>query len=210
MKLPEILSRFPAFKAWAEEKRLAPGELDILAEFPDSCFAGPDLPEEAGGCSKESPEKAVKAGRRAAPEKPPAPLLEWIARHRPSHSQGAQILETGGELLLMGRSLAPLLQKETSSKSLLAGLRSLRFPLAAAKARQREEILKSLPWPRAMKARQLREGDQAGLEIAFQSFSLKDFSGKIKSLERICEQLKSQPDDFWESAAAAETPDPPP
>ena len=222
MNLPEILSRFPAFKAWAEKKKLSPREMDILTEFPDGCFAVSAGGSYSKALCKAAPEKA--AGRlsegapRALPEKSaarrfenlpgalsekrlptksPAPLLEWIARHSPSHSQGAQILELGGELLLMGWELAPLLQKESSSKNLLAGLRSLRRPMASAKARQKEDVLKTLPWPRAMKGQWIRQGDQSGLEIRFQSFSLKDLGQKIKSLERIYKQLEKRSNGLW-------------
>ncbi len=182
MDLREILSRFPDFKAWAEARRLSSGELDILTEFPPESFSRQPAP--------------------AKKQEGPADVLGWIARRQPSHSHGAGILDLACELLLMGRPVRPLLQKENSPKALLAGLRALRQPEASLRERQKEESLKKLPWPRGMSGRLIRAGDQCGLEIRFQSFSLKGFRQKIKSLDSIGRLMAEG--GLWEEAGSGD------
>ena len=128
--------------------------------------------------------------------------MGWIARRQPSHSHGAGILDLACELLLMGRPVRPLLQKENSPKALLAGLRALRQPEASLRERQKEESLKKLPWPRGMSGRLIRAGDQCGLEIRFQSFSLKGFRQKIKSLDSIGRLMAEG--GLWEEAGSGD------
>ncbi|MCY4321899.1 MAG: hypothetical protein OXC37_05835 [Bdellovibrionaceae bacterium] len=57
------------------------------------------------------------------------PLVEWIESHFVSHSQGKQILELGGELILMDKSIQTLLKKHDHAESLIKELKRLRFPI---------------------------------------------------------------------------------
>ena len=119
------------------------------------------------------------------------PLVEWVAIHRPSHSQGKQILEIAGELILMGQHLSPLLQRETRGPVfLLKALRELRFPESQAQDKKNAEMIARLPWSHSVKARWIRENDRAGLSVQFNSFSLRDFKQKIQKLESVYQELK--------------------
>lgn len=118
-------------------------------------------------------------------------LIDWIVQCQPSHSQGAQILELGGELLLAGKSISSLTKKEQNPKTLLKKLKILRYPLASQKDKNKEQEVKQLPWSSLMQGKWIRQGDQSGLEVSFKSFSLKDLENKIKTLETIKNFIKT-------------------
>ena len=61
------------------------------------------------------------------------PLIEWIEKQPVSHSEGKQILELGGELLLMNQSIQAVLQKNNQAKALIEDLKKLRFPIYSQK-----------------------------------------------------------------------------
>ena len=66
--------------------------------------------------------------------KPFKPLIEWIEKSQAvSHSEGKQILELGGELLLMNQSIQNVLQKHKQAKALITDLKKLRFPIYTQK-----------------------------------------------------------------------------
>ena len=56
-------------------------------------------------------------------------LIQWIEKHYVSHSEGKQILELGGELLLMKQSIQAVLQRNKQAKNLIKDLKKLRFPI---------------------------------------------------------------------------------
>ncbi len=120
------------------------------------------------------------------------PILEWIGQNQPSHSQGSQILELSGELLLMGKSLKILFEKEHDPKILLKKLKDLRYPLSSKQDKQRTQIIKNLPWSSFLKGRWVRNKDQGCLEVSFQSSSIKDLEQKIKNLEQIKDTIKKE------------------
>lgn len=126
------------------------------------------------------------------------PVLNWIAKHQSSHSQGEQILELSGELLLMKKSLTHILQTETNSKNLIEKLKKLRHPLSSTQDENKQNLVKNLSknWPASIKTKWLRQNDKGCLEICFKSFSLKDLEQKIKSLEQIKKDIKKQ---LWEN-----------
>ena len=126
-------------------------------------------------------------------------VLNWIGQHRPSHSQGVQILELAGELLLMGTSLNTLFETTSNPESLLKQLKILRYPLTLKQDEKKSQIVQSLPWPRQMKGRWVRQNDRTGLEVQFRSFSLKDLKQKIKNLQHIYSQLEQKGNNLWSS-----------
>lgn len=125
-------------------------------------------------------------------EKESLPLLNWIVDHHPSHSQGAEILELSGELLLMGRLPLDIFQTSREPAILLKHLRKLRYPLSLGKDEKRSEYLKTLPWPKELKGRWIRLNDKSGLNVNFTVFSLKDLNEKIKTLETLYKRLKKE------------------
>ena len=127
------------------------------------------------------------------------PLLAWISRNRPSHSQGIQILEMTGELLLMGRSLNALFETTQNPEDLLKNLKQLRYPLTSGQEEQKTKIVKALPWPKQMKGRWIRQNDKTGLEVQFRCFSMKDFKQKIQNLQHIISELEEKRNDLWSS-----------
>ena len=122
-------------------------------------------------------------------------LLEWIAQHSPTHSEGLQILETGGELILMGHSIQALLQKNQQSKTLIQELKKLRYPIRSAQQDRQKKILSEIALGKDFKIKTLTQGDQSGLSIEFKSFQLRDFKQKIQKLNNIYEQLQKK--EFW-------------
>ena len=119
-------------------------------------------------------------------------LLNWIGRNRPGHSRGIQIIETAGELLLMGKDLAPVFKAAKTPEELLKKLLRLRRPEATKRDEERARRISSLPWPAGVQGRPLRQNDTAGLEVRFTCFSLKDFKRKVQSLDLVCERLKKE------------------
>ena len=63
-------------------------------------------------------------------------LVEWIEKHPVSHSEGKQILELGGELLLMNKSIHKLLKKCDQANTLIKELKILRFPIYHSKQKK--------------------------------------------------------------------------
>ena len=130
------------------------------------------------------------------PKQAPLELLKWIGRHKPSHSEGAQILELACELILMRRPVKDLLLKETKAPALLQLLRKRRFAHTSARDQQKAQAIASLPWPDSIKARWIRENDRGALSIQFKSFSLRDFRQKIQKLEAVRRELEKGPHHF--------------
>ena len=63
-------------------------------------------------------------------------LIEWIEKHPTSHSEGKQILELGGELLLMNQAIQAILKKNKQAKTLITDLKKLRFPIYHSKQKK--------------------------------------------------------------------------
>ena len=123
-------------------------------------------------------------------------LLTWLGQNRPSCSLGVQILETAGELLLMGKDLSSVFKETERPERLLKKLMKLRYPQATKRDEQKAKEIQRLPWPGGIKARWFRQNDTAGLEIRFVCFSPKDFQRKIQGLDRVYEQLKKKEEAF--------------
>ena len=71
-------------------------------------------------------------------------LIEWIEKHPTSHSEGKQILELGGELLLMNQSIQKSLQKHNQAKNLIEELKIMRFPDFSKRQEQKRKIIEKL------------------------------------------------------------------
>lgn len=124
-------------------------------------------------------------------------LLNWIGRNRPSHSQGVQILELAGELLLMGISLDAAFETTQNPEILLKKLKKLRHPLASTEEERKSNIVQALSWSKQMKGRWIRQNDRTGLEVQFQCFSMKEFKQKIQNLQHIVRQMEEQKKNPW-------------
>jgi len=124
-------------------------------------------------------------------------LIQWIENHKPTHSQGIQILELGGELFLMDKLFESLLTKEIQPHSLIEQLKKLRLPETYSRDKKKSQIVKSLSWPPSIQARWLRQGDRGALSVQFKSFSMKDFKQKIQKLNSIYDQLRKEPEKLW-------------
>lgn len=140
---------------------------------------------------KKLSEKEIRILKQLS-EKESLPLLNWIAKNRPSHSQGAEILELSGELLLMGQLPLDIFQNSKESTILLKKLRKLRYPLSVGKDEKRSEYLKTLSWSKGLKGKWIRLNDKSGLNIHFTAFSLQELSEKIKNLETLYKRLKKE------------------
>ena len=121
-------------------------------------------------------------------------LISWIEDHHVSHSQGVQILDLGGELLLMNKSLLSTLKQNQKSDQLIEQLRKLRFPKSSSRDKKKSQILTELQSGKSIKAKWIREKDRTGVQLEFKSFSLKDFKQKIQKLNSIAEKTE-----LWEN-----------
>ena len=124
-------------------------------------------------------------------------LLSWIGRNRPSHSQGVQVLELAGELLLMGIPLDAVFETSQKPEILLKKLKKLRHPLASKKEEQKANIVQAFPWPEQMNGRWIRQNDRTGLEVQFRCFSTKEFKQKIQSLQHIVRHMEEKKQNPW-------------
>ncbi|MBC6415318.1 MAG: hypothetical protein GDA46_02890 [Bdellovibrionales bacterium] len=115
-------------------------------------------------------------------------LIQWIENHHVSHSQGIQILELGGELLLMNKSLLSVLKEKQQSQKLIEKLKEMRFPKSSLREKEKKQILNKLQLGKSIKAKYIREKDRTGLQLEFKSFSLKDFNQKIQKLNSLSKQ----------------------
>ena len=127
------------------------------------------------------------------------PLIKWIEKHKPSHSEGKLILELAGELLLIEAPITFLLLKNKTAKGLMAELKKIRYPKTLFRDQKKSQIIQQLDWPPTIKAKWVREGDKGALSISFKSFSLKDFEQKIKTLTLASQQLSKKPNQLWKS-----------
>ena len=112
-------------------------------------------------------------------------LLQWIENHLVSHSQGVQLLDLAGELLLRNQNIKPLLEKSEDSDLLIKELKKLRFPESSSREERKKELLNKLNLGKSIRAEWIREGDRTGLKIQFKSFSSKDFKQKIEKLDSL-------------------------
>ena len=125
------------------------------------------------------------------------PLLKWIENNKPTHSQGIQILDLGGELLLMDKPLNQLLSKRQKALLLIESLKKLRKPKSSAYDEEQSKIVSKLDWTNSIKAKWIRQNDRGALSIHFNSFSMKDFKQKIQKLNSIHKSLNEDSNKLW-------------
>ena len=125
------------------------------------------------------------------------PLIEWMGKREPSHFEGRQILDLGGELLLMGKPLKALLERETKAPELIESLKKLRWAETMRRDEQKSQIVKSLKGPSSIKAQWIRQNDKGALSIHFKSCSLQDLKQKIQSLNALYKQLGDGSKKLW-------------
>lgn len=125
------------------------------------------------------------------------PLIHWIEQHPASHSEGKQILELGGELILMDQDIQTLLHEHSLAKNLIKVLRQLRFPKHTIRKKQKEKIIKELQKDNSLKMTWREDKDKSALAVQFQSFSLKDLKQKVKQLEYIYTTLNKSKEKLW-------------
>lgn len=125
------------------------------------------------------------------------PLIEWIERHKVTHSEGVQILEWAGELLLMKKPLIPLFLKQHKASLLIQELKKLRHPESSFRDERKSQIVSDLNWSSSIKAKWDRQNDKGALSIHFHTFSLKDFKQKIQKLNSIYKQLEEKTEKLW-------------
>ena len=130
---------------------------------------------------------------------PLQPLIQWIENHKPTHSQGTQILELGGELLLMDKPFHSLLSEKTKASFLIEQLKKQRLMESSVRDENKSKIVNSLPWSSSIQAKWIRQGDRGALSVQFQSFSLKDFKQKIQKMESIYNQLNKKAEKLWKN-----------
>jgi len=117
-------------------------------------------------------------------------LIVWIEKHFVSHSQGVQILDLAGELLLMNKNIKPVLEK--NPEQLIKKLREMRFPESFLREKRKREILEKLGG--SIHTQWVREKDRTGVQIQFKSFSPQDLKQKIEKLKELYKKKE-----LWEN-----------
>ena len=125
------------------------------------------------------------------------PLIEWIETHKVTHSEGVQILDLGGESILMDKTLTSFLFKEEKASSLIEHLKKIRQAESFSRDEKKSQIVKKLNLTNFIKTKWIRENDRGALSIHFNTFSLRDFKQKIQKLNSIYNQLNEGADKLW-------------
>ena len=116
-------------------------------------------------------------------------LLSLIELYNPTYSEGLQILEWGGEILLMEKSIKSLASRKKTFE-LIEDLKKLRHPETSLRDEQKSQTINSLNWPSSFRAQWMRKGDRGGVSIRFEIFSLKDLKQRIQHLESVYKKLE--------------------
>ncbi|MFN7729147.1 MAG: hypothetical protein ACK5P7_08330 [Bdellovibrio sp.] len=157
------------FQAWMIEKKFGAQDMMILG-------------------TAQAPKNNVKL----------EPLLHAILATKASRTQGAQILETGVELALMGMTMNVLIAQEGESADTWADrLKLLRYPQTSKKDSESEARLQNLPWPGHSQARWVRQGDKAGLELKIFVSNPSDLKKSVTSLQKLQDLLEENPGALW-------------
>ena len=121
-------------------------------------------------------------------------LIHWIETHLVSHSEGVQILDLAGELLLMDKNITPLLKQHQTTTPLIKELKKLRFPNSSLSEEKKRELLNKMDLGSSIQAKWMRQKDRTGLQLQFTSFSPRDFKQKIEKLKSLYNENK-----LWDS-----------
>lgn len=124
-------------------------------------------------------------------------LIQWIENRCPTHSEGVQILEIGGELILMNQPINSILSKESTSSSLIASLKKLRWVESSLRDEKKSKIVSQLSHSNSLKTNWVRQGDRGALSIQFKSFSMRDLKQKIQQICSIYKQLDEGKEKLW-------------
>ena len=105
-------------------------------------------------------------------------ILNWIAEHNLSHSNGIKALELSVELWLMGHTLEKILKTNLSPEKALLEMEHRRKPLSSSQDQIKKKQVQKIIWPSDMKAQWVRKGDKTGLQIQMWCRNLKDLDKK--------------------------------
>ena len=119
-------------------------------------------------------------------------IIQPFLQSSPSFSDTLQAIELVIDLVLLGRSEQVVdfnslsnSDRKISQTKWIEKLKSIRFPESAIRDQEREQKLKSLPWPANFKVKAERRGDRYGVEIKMFVATSTDLVKIISSLERI-------------------------
>jgi hypothetical protein len=107
---------------------------------------------------------------------------------RPSRAVGANILELYFEITELGFVPAPR-ETNMSAEAWLKSLQRQRYPNSLANDAGHSDKLQTLPWPRAVRANWVRQGDQSFAEIQMRVTSKADLATKIEGLRHVLEKM---------------------
>lgn len=127
---------------------------------------------------------------------PLTPTLLHLAELNASKSLGSKILEAAGELLLMNINFSDSFQ-QVSADLWLKQLLILRHPNTSQRDQKRTDFIKSLPWPKGVETRGLRQGDQYLLEIKLRVSNALELNKKSESLELIAQKIQNTESALW-------------
>lgn len=123
----------------------------------------------------------------------PNEAFDYICANDLSRSQGSQLLDLLSELILMDVPWHDLKPQEESLNQWLIRLKALRFPNTMDLDAQIKEEVENLPWPKNLKPRWFRQGDQSGAEIKLQFNSQRELQERIDSLNRVLTTWQDKP-----------------
>jgi hypothetical protein len=107
-----------------------------------------------------------------------------------SRQEGAAALELIVDLIMLDKEVPEFGGKP---ETWIESLKSARTPEAAKKDKEREALvqnaMKSMDWPKDIKARWVRMGDQAGLEVRFSAASPMEYEKQLMKLKAKKDEL---------------------
>lgn len=125
-----------------------------------------------------------------------SPILLLILQRNLSRSIGALALELWVELKLLGHNEQALQPSPNEDSELwLKRLKTLRYPHSSQKDEEAQNLVNQLPWPGTSKARWIRQGDRAGIELKLFVANPTDLKKYVQSLTGVQDALEKE--DPW-------------
>lgn len=169
---PRLLMILPQlsenFRAWMKAKKIGANDLAPLLSLPESDDASQILA-------------------------PLMPELQHLSRQ-----DGVRALELWIELCLMDHPAEVMARQAVESATAwLERLKQLRCPRTAGQDQFSKSWLEQQSWPRGMKLKFQRQGDQSGIELKVTLRRPQDLTQLSKDLDQISQKLQQAPESLW-------------
>ena len=107
-----------------------------------------------------------------------------------SHSEAVIAIELIVETRLLGADLNLIWRSSPPIANLIKQLKKIRYPMSFKNEEAKQQLVKTLPWPRKMVVRSVRVGDSSGIEVKFFSHSKSEIKKNIDGLLEVFRSLE--------------------